>query len=109
MRVAVRMEVPAMLRAVLLVVAAVEITTPTPLLGSNNERRRIDGFYLASVVQNVRQDLVHLGTDGMDVAMGRGPDTGLIVHEIVLETAVRRSTPLRHDVLNPSLLEGAVR
>src|SRR5262249_30775326 len=49
---AVGQEAPSMLAAVLLIVAAVEVATPAPLLRSHDFRSGVQGFYLGGVVSH---------------------------------------------------------
>src|SRR5439155_25674070 len=50
---------PAVLAAVLLVAAAVEIAAPAPLLGADHHGRGIDRLDLARVVEDPVADLLH--------------------------------------------------
>src|SRR5207247_102195 len=60
---AIRKDAPAVQAAVLLIGAAEEVAAPAPFLGPGHERRRIDRFDLAGVVDPLVSDLV-LGPAG---------------------------------------------
>ena len=79
--------------AVLLIVAAQNVTAPTPFFRTDNQRRRINGFDLAGVVDHLIFDLIHRRAGGMDVAMGGVPDARFVVENVIAQTTGRSSCP----------------
>src|SRR5689334_19494839 len=95
--------------AVLLVVAAVEIAGPSPLLRREHDSIGIVGFYHAGVVEEFVANLLHSRTDRMNVAMGAVPDAVLVIHEIITHAPVGGIAPEIGEVPQPGLLESRVR
>ena len=96
---------PAVGAAVLLVVAAVEVAAPAPLLRSHDERRRVDRLDLLREVERLVADLVHRRRRGTDVAMRGVPDARLVVEDVVAQPAVGVGAPAADEMLDPSLLK----
>ncbi len=109
MVVAIGQRTPSVRCAVLLVEAAVEVAAPAPLLGSDHERGRIDGFDPGREVDRLVADLVHRGAGGPDVAVGGMPDARLVVEDVVAEAAGRVGAPPPDQVLDPRLLKRRAR
>ena len=97
-----------MLTAVLLIVAAEQISAPAPFLRADDRRGRIDGFDLAGIVQDFVSDFVHGRACRMDVAMGRVPEARFIIENVITQPASGRRAPFIDERTNPILLIGGV-
>src|ERR1700716_1472827 len=96
---------PSVDASILLIEAAEEVPAPPPLLGPRHERRGIDRFDLAPVVENSVLDIVHGRTRRTDIAVRRVPEARLVVGNVGTETAVRVRAPPADEMLYPSLLK----
>src|SRR6516225_1995055 len=105
MIVSIRQEAPSVGASILLVVAAEQVSAPAPLLGSDHQRRRIDHFDLAGVIEDLILDFVHGRARRMDITMGRVPYARLVIENVVPQSAVCVCAPAAHQVLNPTLLK----
>src|SRR5579863_10112619 len=79
---------PAIRRSPLLIVAAVEVPGPAPLLGTHDQSPWIDRFDLGRVGYRISENFTHLGADRVHVTVGRLPDTGLVIEQIVTDPTV---------------------
>ncbi len=105
MVVAIRQHAPSMRASVLLVVSAVEVPAPAPLLRTDDQRRRIDRLDHRPEFDHPIPDPVQRHSSRADVAMGRVPQAGLVVENVVPQPAVRVRVPPVDQVLDPALLE----
>src|SRR5437762_5730906 len=96
---------PAMLTAVLLVIAAIEIAAPSPLLRRYDLCACIDRLDLCRVVDDLVTNFVHGRARRVDIAMRPEPDTRLVIEDVVLQPACRGSAPAGDEMLYPGPLE----
>ena len=92
---------PVVCRRPLLVVAAVEVAGPAPLLRSGNEHGRIDRLHAPRCVDVFRRHFVHRRAGGMHVAMRFLPQARLVVEDDVADVPLEQ-------MLDPAELIGRV-
>ena len=92
----------------LLIVAAVKIAGPAPFFRAGDQRVRVNAFDHRRVVAKIGEDLGHGRADGMHIAMRGMPEAPLVVHEVILQTAVGRHAPLIRQMLHPTRLKVCV-
>src|SRR6185503_2770592 len=94
-----------MCAAPLLVVAAVEVAAPAPLLWTHDQRRRIDGLYPGCELDHPVLDFIHRRADRPHVAMRRMPEARLVIENVVPQSAGCIAAPTADQMLDPCLLQ----
>ena len=92
----------------LLIVATVKIAWPAPFFRTGHQSVRVDAFHHRRIVAKIGEYLGHRRADWMHIAMRRIPETPLIVHDVIKQTAVGRVAPLIRQMLHPTRLKVCV-
>src|SRR5581483_10440773 len=91
----------------LLIVAAVEIAAPAPFLRAEHQRVAVHGLDHGGVVENFIPNLLHGGSNGVNVLLSRKPNGVFVIHQIIAHAAVGGDAPTIGQVLDvPSLKSG---
>ena len=92
----------------LLVVAAIEITAPTPFLRRRYQGVGVHGFDFPGVIEEFVADFLHGRANGVHILVGRKPDAVLVIHEVIAHAAVGGQAPAVGQVLHKGLLKQRV-
>src|SRR5262245_38714705 len=85
--VAIGKRAPSVRAAVLLIEAAEQVATPTPLLWPDDQRRWIDCLDASAVFDDLVPQFVHRLAGRMNIAVRRVPEAWLVIEDVVAKAA----------------------